>query len=68
MTMPERFHIEGKIVETDRVTVKVISDLWQSVFIAYNITNQCFGKMEFIFLEAKGFYGGKSRVTKKSIR
>lgn len=66
--MPEMFHGEGRVVWTGGITVKVISDFRQGAFVTGVIRDQSFGKMEFLFQEAIGFDGVKSRIPKEGIR
>ena len=68
MAMPEMFHGEGRVVWTGGITVKVISDFRQGTFVTDVIRDQSFGKMEFLFQEAIGFDGVKSRIPEEGIR
>lgn len=68
MAVSSEFHIKGIIFGAGGIAVYVVADFFKSAFVPWVIGDKSFREVEFIFEEAIGFNGIKSRVSKESVR
>lgn len=68
MTVASEFQIKGLIFGAGGIALYVVADFLKSAFAPWVIGDKSFREVEFIFEEAIGLNGIKSRVSKESAR